>query len=67
VIIFALSVGRKTLQSGGQDLLEKRPCAMHVDVSILPFMDQSSHIDTLIIVRWAKACAREALACEPQQ
>lgn len=34
---------------------------MHVDVSIRPSSDQSSHIDVLFLVRWAKAGKREAL------
>jgi hypothetical protein len=38
---------------------------MHADVSIRCSVDLSSHINILVLVRWAKASKREALAYAP--
>lgn len=54
------SAGRNNPQSGAQELTAKRPCAMHVAVSIHPSFDQPSHTDVSLLVRWAKAGKREA-------
>lgn len=56
--IFAVNAGRRTLQSGVQDLLAERPCTMHVAVSIRSSIDQSSYSQQRYLVRWAKAGKR---------